>query len=725
MHTKTSGAMQHASFAGRGVLRQAIGMPVMAVCALAVSGVYAEEPVIKLDEISVTATREARVSADVPQAIAVVGKEALADKKMFNVKEALQDIPGVLIDSKNGGFDARLIIRGAGLKAAYGIREIMVLRDGVPLSDPDSFTRLDFVDTQDIERIEVAKGPGNLFATGSTGGAIQIFSKSVFDDKANSAKVGFGNQGTQNYHLRYGGKISPDQALAITFTHRQVDNDWRYWNTFDTTQLSLKHGLILNDADILESEISYAESNMQLPGAMDNTAANGYLFNRFLDSGKQEGTSEAWKNSGRYSKVVFFNSRLEMQRGDFTFKPRLYYNTWYHYHPVTGIINETENWVWNLGADLEANYKHRQGSLVGGLTVRQERIPDSRKYEYRDVTTIAGGPQAGRITATLSDAKGALAEIDNATTLLTGLYVQESWRPSERWIVDLGMRYDVVSYDDDSYQLRKYDYATGKYVAGDGRTVTNKTFNLLAPKLAASYRLSNRLNLFAMVAQAGQMPSSGELSANPGLDAPLSTNYEFGLKGRGENWQFDTSVYFNPVEKEIVQQSNGGVTNYVNAGQTEKLGFEFAGRMAVARGWEIGGHYAYADYSYREFSEPVRVGAATVNQDRAGKTLPFVPQHQYGVFVAWKHQGWRARVGANTWGEYWLDNANTEKYKGWSWVTNASVGYQIGQHSLTVNADNLFDQYYAAEVKKDTTGKVTYTAAAPRTLMLTYRYDFR
>ena len=697
----------------------------MATCAMAISAVHAEEPVMKLDEISVTATREARVSADVPQAIAVVGKEALADKKMFNVKEALQDIPGVLIDSKNGGFDARLIIRGAGLKAAYGIREIMVLRDGVPLSDPDSFTRLDFVDTQDIERIEVAKGPGNLFATGSTGGAIQIFSKSVFDEKANSAKVGFGNHGTQNYHLRYGGKVSPDQALALTFTHREVDNDWRYWNKFDTTQVSLKHGLILSDADILESEISYSESNMQLPGAMDNTAVNGYMFNRFLDSGKQEGTSEAWKNSGRYSKVWFFNSRLEIQRGDFTFKPRLYYNTWYHYHPVTGMINETEKWVWNLGLDLEGNYKHRQGSLVGGLTVREERIPDSRKYEYRDVTKIAGGPQAGRITSTLSDAKGALAEIDDAKTLLTGVYFQESWRPTERWIVDLGLRYDVVRYDDDSYQFRKYDYATGKYVAGDGRTVTNKTFNLLAPKLAASYKLNGNLNLFAMVAQAGQMPSSGELTVNPGLDAPVSTNYEIGLKGRGETWQFDTSVYFNPVEKEIVQQTTGGVTNYVNAGQTEKFGFEIAGRMAVSREWEIGAHYGYADYSYREFSEPVRVGAVTVNQDRAGKALPFIPKNQYGVFASWKHQGWRARVGANTWGEYWLDNANTEKYKGWAWVTNASVGYQIGKHSLTLNADNLFDQYYAAEVKKDTTNRVTYTAAAPRTVMLTYRYDFR
>lgn len=689
--------------------------PLALSLALLPAAAGAEEGERKLDEISVTATRAARATAEVPQAIAVVGRETLADKKMFNVKEALQEIPGVLIDSKNGGFDARLIIRGAGLKAAYGIREIMVLRDGVPLSDPDSFTRLDFVDTQDIERIEVAKGPGNLFATGSTGGAIQIISKSVFDDAANNAKAGFGNGGTENYHLRYGRMVSDSQALALTATHRKMDNDWRAWNQFDTTQTSLKHGLILGAGDTLDSEISYSEANVQLPGAMDKA-----LFDRFLKSGRQTDTSEAWKNSGRYSKVWFLNSRLEMQRGDFTFKPRVYYNTWYHYHPVTGIINESESWVWNLGADLEADWKHAGGNLVGGLTVRQERIPDSRKYQYRDVTT-----RGGRIVATLGDGKGTLAEIDDATTLLTGVFVQESWRPSERWIIDLGLRYDVARFDDDNRQFWKYDYATGRYGAGDGRVRTEKTFRLPAPKLAASYRLNHAFNLFAMVAEAGQIPSSGEIGSNPRLEAPTARNYEIGVKGRGRDWQVDASIYSNPVENEIVQQSTGGVTEYVNAGRTDKKGFELSGSFGFARDWEAGGHYGYADYAYDEFSEPVRVGAATVNMDRAGKTLPFVPKRQYGLFLGWKRGNWRMRLSSNTWGEYWLDNANTEKYRGWEWVTNLSVGYAWGGHSLTLNADNLFDKLYAFEVKKDTAGKVTYTPAAPRSLMLTYRYDFR
>lgn len=57
-------------------------------------------------------------------------------------------------------------------------------------------------------------------------------------------------------------------------------------------------------------------------------------------------------------------------------------------------------------------------------------------------------------------------------------------------------------------------------------------------------------------------------------------------------------------------------------------------------------------------------------------------------------------------------------------MTKLSVGYEQGPHSLSLNVDNLFDQHYAFEVKKDTSGKVSYTAASPRQLMLTYRYNF-
>jgi len=691
--------------------------------ALAQSSSTSSGKEVRLDEVSVTATREARATAEVPQAISVVGKEMLDSRKMYNAKEALQEIPGVLIDSKNGGFDARLIIRGAGLKAAYGIREIMVLRDGVPLTDPDSMTRLDWVDTLDIDRIEVAKGPGNLFASGSAGGAIQIFSKSVFDRSGNNLRVGAGEDNTQNYHLRYGASMGEHQAYAITATYRRMDNDWRYWNQFDTTQTSVKHGIAFASGDTLESELSYAEANIQLPGSMDAA-----LFREFLATGKQTGTSEPWKNSGRYSKVGFFNTKYEMQRGDFSFKPRLYYNAWYHYHPVTGIVNETASWVWNLGSDLEAQYRHGSGTLVGGLTARLERQPDSRKYRYASVITTASrgacvdsATASARIIATCSDASGLEASSESDRTMLTGLYAQESWRPGERWIVDFGGRYDLVAFDSNVNELSRYDFASGRYVSGAGSYSVEKTFHLPAPKLAVSYKILETLHAYAMVAQAGQVPSGSEIASNPALEAAVSRNHEAGIKGRGKNWNLDASLYFTKVRDEIVQQTNGGITGYLNAGRTEKKGFELQGSFGFAAGWEAGGYLSLTDYTYKQFSEPVN----GVNLDRAGNTLPFVPKQQYGLNLSWKNEHWRARLSANSWGEYWLDSANSEKYQGWEWVTNLSLAYKWQAHSLTLNVDNVLDKRYAFEVKKDTSGKVTYAAAAPRQFALTYRYEFK
>ena len=107
-------------------------------------------------------------------------------------------------------------------------------------------------------------------------------------------------------------------------------------------------------------------------------------------------------------------------------------------------------------------------------------------------------------------------------------------------------------------------------------------------------------------------------------------------------------MYFNPVRKEIVQQSNGGVTTYLNAGRTDKKGFELAGTFGLGAGWEVGGYYSQTDYKFKEFTEPV----AGVNQDRAGKTLPFVPKQQYGLALGWKFGPWRTRCrpipGAST-----------------------------------------------------------------------------
>lgn len=693
--------------------------------AIAVSFPASAEPETdQIDTISVTATREERATKEVPASIAVIDEERIDDSRMFNITDALSGTPGVQINTNNGGYDARLIIRGAGLKANYGIREIMLLRDGVPLTDPDSFTRLDFIDTQDIERIEVTKGPGNIYALGSAGGTIQIISKSVFDE-TNSVKVGLGSNGAQNLHARAGNTFGADesQAVSFTFSKRSTDNDWRRnWNKFDSEQLSVKHGYDMGNDSVLETELSYTKSDLQLPGGM--TAAQ---FDTFKNTGKQTDNSDPFNHSGRYSTNWFFNTRLEKKMGDITYKPRFYANVWSHLHPVTGAINDTNN-VTIIGTDQEFSYKHQllgDSTLVAGLTLKQDRNTDDKKYEYGDVDS-----SFGEILETLSDAKGALMETSSETNNVIGIFAQESMRPNKDWLIDAGFRYDNITLKQDTNEITKFVYGANRYVAGDGLLHRDKTFNLFSANLGASYKINEQVNVFFNLAQGDQVPFGSELDKNPDLKASTSRNHEVGFKGRAKNWQFDTSLYLINVQDEVIGISDSGTTIYQNAGETEKKGFEFSGSYQLlntnsANKLWLGASYGYSDYHYKSFTETVYTPAPVLT-DRSGNQLPFIPRHQYSLFLTYEHptSGLKARLQSDTWGEYYLDNANSEKYEGYQFITSLNISYETGPHMVSANIQNLTDDRYAVEVTKSTGGDVTYKAGAPRSFLVSYRYKF-
>ena len=173
---------------------------------LAINANLLASEVVNLDKMSVTATKVATPTKEVTESISVVDEKTIEDKNVLNVQDALQNVPGVIAASSTNSPSPKLIIRGAGLKASYGVREIMVMKDGVPMTDPDSFTRFDFIDMQDVSSIEVQKGPGSINAVNSTGGVIQLITKSVFAEDKNSVKVGIGDDGQKNFNTKLRGK---------------------------------------------------------------------------------------------------------------------------------------------------------------------------------------------------------------------------------------------------------------------------------------------------------------------------------------------------------------------------------------------------------------------------------------------------------------------------------------------------------------------------------------
>lgn len=671
---------------------------------------------VQLDNISVTATKVETGTKEISQSIAVVNAQTIEDKNVLDVSRALENIPGVNVESSTNSPSPRLIIRGAGLKASYGVREIMVIKDGVPMTDPDSFTRFDYIDMQDVESIEVQKGPGSISAINTTGGVIQLITKSVFKEDVNSIKLGLGDDGQRNLNLKLREKLTDSDFVSMTFSKRNIDNDWRDNNAFDSTQISLKHGHIFSDDATLETELAYTESNLELPASMTKAE-----FESFKKTGEQHNTSSPWQYTARDSKILSFNSKYEKEVGDWTYKPRFYINHWEHFHPVTGMINDADkNYVY--GIDLEADYHHKlfenDATLVVGATGKQDRSDDAKKYEYADVV-LGGG---GRIVKTLSNDKGALANIEDSLASLYGIYAMETFSPFDKTTIDISSRVDKLAFDVSGNETSYFNYSTGKYSAGGGAYALDKSYTLLSSKIGLTYALTDATNIYTSVAFANQAPTTSELTDNESLDKTKSINYEIGLKTRTGDFSYDVAIYQNDIKDEIIQiKDAGGNTIYDNAGQTQKRGFEFLGTYRVTKELSLGLSYAYSDFIYKSFQE--KVGAAFVSRD--GNYLPYIPKNQYGLEANYKmDNGFKARIQTKTWGSYYLDNANSDKYDGYDFVTDLMLGYETKVHLVQLNINNIFDKYYASQAEKSVYGVESYKAAAPRSAMVSYRYKF-
>ncbi|MDA7818471.1 TonB-dependent receptor [Sulfurimonas sp.] len=698
---------------------------------LSISSLNAQE--ISLDTISVTATKVATSTKDISQSIAVVDSKTIEDKNILNIQQAIENIPGVNAESSTNSPSPRLIIRGAGLKARYGVREIMVMKDGVPMTDPDSFTRFDFIDMQDVESVEVQKGPGSINASNAAGGVIQLVTKSVFHDDTNRFKIGIGDDGQKNINLKVRSAIDDNNFVSATMSHRGIDNNWRDNNDFDATQFSFKYGHIFDDESTLETEFSYTESNMNIPATMNETE-----YATFQQTGQQHDTSYQWQHSARDSKIFAFNAKYEKEVGDITYKPRFYFNTWEHFHPVSGMINDSDsNNV--FGTDLELNYKHEffgnDALFVTGITLKTDITKDSKKYKYADIQVYGvdpdfGGPKtANSIVKTLSKRRGDLANIEDSTTTLYGVYAMETFSPTKDLTIDISTRIDKLTYDITGNEISKYDWSSYGYAAGKGAYTIDNSYTLVSAKLGAVYKLTDSTNIYTSIATANQAPTGGEIDSaqdeNLTLSKSQSINYEIGLKTRTKNFSLDLAIYQNNVKDEITQIANGsGSSIYSNAGETEKRGLELNTVYQITDTLGVGGSYAYSDFKFVKFEEIVSYGPTTW-ASRDGNTLTYIPEHQYSLFATLNlNNGFKARVTTKSWGSYYMDNANTQKYEGYDFVTDLMLGYEKNNHNIQLNINNITNEYYAMQAELGATGTYSYKAAAPISGMLTYSYKF-
>lgn len=143
----------------------------------------ASGPTTALDAVTATATRAPRPLVEIPATVTVIDAEQLERQNAVRPQDAIRYEPGVAFSNqplRGGG--GNFVIRG------IGDNRVRVLTDGVRLPDfPESnlgagnFTR-DFVDLENVRRLEIVRGPASaLYGSDAIGGVVNYITKDPAD----------------------------------------------------------------------------------------------------------------------------------------------------------------------------------------------------------------------------------------------------------------------------------------------------------------------------------------------------------------------------------------------------------------------------------------------------------------------------------------------------------------------------------------------------------------
>lgn len=514
-----------------------------------------------LDEVTVQAYFADQPLLRLTASAGVIGRQVLDQQSGTSLLPALNTVPGVRMEERSPG-SYRLSLRGSLLRSPFGVRNVKVYLDELPLTDAGGNTYFNLLDAGGIDRLEVLKGPdGSLF--GANSGGVVIVRPNGMADEAHPGgqfQLHGGSFGLFQEQLSASLQLSPAyrfnvsqsfqrsdgyrQQSAMRRTTLQTVQRWQYRPTTELRLIALYTDLRyetpggLTAAQYAENPRLARPATPTVPGAVDQQAG---IYNRTLIGGLVH--------------EARFSSRLR------------------HVATVFGTRTDFRN-------PFITNYEFRDESNVGVRT-------------YIDYTAGQPGAVTWRINAGLEwqqgdadirnyDNEKGIRGADQASDILKSLQHFYFVRAS----TDIRDRLTVEA----SFSLNYYGYRFRSLFPESESDFTQRRFQpAWMPRVAISYLLTPQLATRVSVSRGYSPPTIAEIRSsdnqiNTALTAETGWNREIGLRWRTRDHRafLDASIYFYRMQDAIIRQlRESGAEYFSNAGAVRQVGTEAAGAVWV------------------------------------------------------------------------------------------------------------------------------------------------
>jgi iron complex outermembrane receptor protein len=585
-------------------------------------------PSDKLEEIIVTAAKQAEPLSRTPIAVSVQSQEQLQNAGVVILQDMTASIPSIQFDTQGFNNNVQASIRGITSSEGGEIAQSAVATyiDGVYVPRTSAISGVLF----DLERVEVLRGPqGTLYGMNATAGNINIITADPAQKFEASTEVGAGNYGDIETRGMLNLPISSTLALRGAFVYHQ-NNGY-----IDTEQTTVQNYARADDravrltglwqpSDTFKWKLSIDEfysngtPNFNVVTAANGSPANGLSPYRFPVSGPEP-------QDYQHNSAV--RSRIDWQIGGGL---SLAYIAGLA-HADYGVITEWAAIPNPLGFQHSDTTNHNEYEEVN-LIYDSDRLRNvlGANYSQESNDDFFNNP-----LPSLNDIN--LIIDSNAGYSSWGMFDQLTYRVADGLRLTAGVRY---SKDHQEYPAKEIICGLNTLFFGGplpaGCTVSPYSsgegdWSKVNWKAGVEYDLSNSTLSYLTVStgyKAGGLNASGGAQPDSQFKPEDVTNFELGLKTRllDDRASLNIALFYEDYTNLQVNQFVNLAFLTENAAKAANYGTEIEGRWQISPQDHLEGFVTYLHATYKEYNNAVDQNTNINYPSLSGNTEPNAPR---------------------------------------------------------------------------------------------------
>jgi outer membrane receptor protein involved in Fe transport len=671
-----------------------------------------EPDMLSAPEIEILDKKPDRGPQDEPVRMEIITSQTIANTPGQNIVSVLDFISGVNLSSTMGIFANNTVVSLRGLSGNDQARTLVLL-DDVPLNKSDAGSvNWNLINRDNVERIEVLKGPGSAkYGSSAMGGVISIQSKRPGKLISGVATVDYGTFNTAGFRYQVAGKLHPGKP-GKGFTYGLNG----FYRRSDGYNPEIPEYLEKSDTFYVNNYLREANIGVKA-GYQFNTINMVEISTNFFNDKRGRGV-EIYEVDGSYERHDTWQANARYRGGKGAVRWNfLAYNTNEHFERLNEYMKEAE---YNL-------YLVKSNRIDRGTSLNFI-IPSGRAHVFTAGIDYQYGSVDGQdIYYTSTDL------ISNSGKMDTwALFVQDEIVLLDNKLqVNPGLRLNTAIFHDGSFRVEDPSYSIQYMVDYQDSLFPRSQWFQVDPKLSVQYRFTPRSRIYVSVAQGFRAPNLDDLCrtgkikngfkiANPALKPEILDNYEVGADLLlFKKLHVAASLYYSVGKDFMYYVSTGDSVNMgykltpvflkQNISRVEITGFEFDADIEPVKWLSLFANYTFNHSVISSFTP----NDAAVDKDLNGKYLTDVPMNKasagftiktrpVNLNLLWKYTGERYINDENETDPYLM----TAKYPAYQ-TFGARIWHTFFTHLTTgINIENIFNTMFIDDRLQQSPGRM-------------------